>query len=411
VKFKPHAEFQNLSLAKLFLQMKKQLICLLAMAVSFTIGAQVPQYANVSNLVSQNNINSHLSDFEGLGVKRRGTQALTNALTWLKGKYTGMGYATTQFQEHSYSYSGSTCKNLIVTKTGTLYPNTFVIICGHYDSITGTGTNDNGSGTAILLEVARLLRSIPTDYSIKFIHFSGEEDGLMGSQAYVSSVVNGTNPKMNIRLLLNIDEVGGVAGMTNDTVTCERDTSNPTTNNAASDTFTQQLIQYMQWYSPLQTQLSYAYSSDYMSFQSNNEIITGLFETNETPYKHTANDLLVNMDPVYVYNIAKGTTGAMLHFAVASVAYLQNPNPVEVQQPMAFMQNQQLTIYWGNLQNETVQIALYDSLGQLVSSYTSLPTELSSNFELPMLNTGLYVVDIQRNNQHFTKKIGYMGTR
>jgi hypothetical protein len=298
-----------------------------------------------------------------------------------------------------------------VTKTGTLYPNTYVIICGHYDSITGTGTNDNGSGTAILLEVARLLRSIPTDYSIKFIHFSGEEDGLMGSQAYVNNVVNATNPKMNIRLLLNIDEVGGIAGMTNDTVTCEHDTSNPTANNAASDSFTQQLIQYMQWYSPLQTLLANAYSSDYMSFQANNEIITGLFETNETPHKHTATDLLVNMDPVYVYNIAKGTTGAMLHFAVASIAYLENPNPEEVLKPTAFMNNQQLTIYWGNVQNETVQIALYDSLGQLVSSYTSLPTELSSSFDLPLLNIGLYIVDIQSNNQHFTKKVGYMDVR
>lgn len=391
--------------------MKKQLVCLIALAMSVTIWAQVPRYADVSNLVLQNNINTHLSDFEGLGVKRRGTPALANALTWLKGKYTGMGYTSTQFQEQSYSYAGATCKNLIVTKTGTLYPNTYVIICGHYDSITGTGTNDNGSGTAILLEVARLLRTIPTDYSIKFIHFSGEEDGLMGSQAYVSNVVNNTNPKMNIRLLFNIDEVGGIAGMTNDTVTCERDTSNPTTNNAASDAFTQQLVQYIQWYSPLQTLLASAYSSDYMSFQSNNEVITGLFETNETPYRHTANDLLVNMDPVYVYNIAKGTTGAMLHFAVASIAYLQNPNPEQVLKPTAFMNNQQLTIYWGNVVNESVQVSVYDSLGQLVSSYATLPTELSTNFELPLLNTGLYVVDIQSNNQHFAKKVAYMGLR
>jgi Zn-dependent M28 family amino/carboxypeptidase len=52
----------------------------------------------------------------------------------------------------------------------------------HYDSIVGTGTNDNGSGVVTILEIARLLqKNIPTEYSIKF-KLSGEEDGLKGSQ-------------------------------------------------------------------------------------------------------------------------------------------------------------------------------------------------------------------------------------
>jgi hypothetical protein len=70
-------------------------------------------------------------------------------------------------------------------------------------------------------------------------------------------------------------------------------------------------------YSPLKTNLSYAYASDYMPFQANGEIITGLFEYNETPYAHTVNDKYINLDPVYIYNIAKATTGAVQHFAVA----------------------------------------------------------------------------------------------
>lgn len=368
------------------------------MGCTMQLWAQTPEYAAVANQVQQANISQTLSSFEGLGVKRRGTTALSNALTWLKGQYTSMGYTASQMQEHSYSYSGFTCKNLIVTKTGTLYPNTYVIICGHYDSITGTGTNDNGSGTAILLEVARLMRTIPTDYSVKFIHFSGEEDGLMGSQAYVSQVVNGTSPKMNIRLLLNIDEVGGVAGMTNDTVTCERDTSNPTTNNAASSTFTNQLMQYIQWYSPLQTQLSYAYSSDYMSFQSNNEVITGLFETNETPYKHTANDLLVNMDPVYVYQIAQGTTGAMLHFAVASISALQSPTFDVKPTVSALWHDQQLALYWNALASEPIHISVYNSTGQCVFQQQTTVQGEYGLLDMPMLASGLYVVHIYGSN-------------
>ena len=242
----------------------------------------IQSYADVVNQCSQLNITSNLQEFEALGVKRRGTAALQNTLTWLRAEYLSYGYTAAQMTEDSYTNNGFTCKNLILTKVGTLYPNTYVIVCGHYDSIIGTGTNDNGSGTVAILEIARLLQNIPTEYSIKFINFSGEEDGLRGSQHYVTAVVNGTTPKMDIRLVFNLDEVGGVAGLINDTITCERDTGNPSANNAASNTKTLELITCTELYSPLNTFLASAYASDYMTFEDNSEIITGFFEKNET---------------------------------------------------------------------------------------------------------------------------------
>lgn len=215
----------------------------------------VPFYGTISNQVSADNLLNHLTAFENLGVKRRGTQSLQNTLNWLKNQYLSYGYSPLQMEEFSFQNGNFTCKNLVITKTGTVYPTIFVIICGHYDTIAGTGTNDNGSGVATILEVARLLQSIPTAYSIKFINFSGEEDGLIGSQHFVSQVVNATSPKMNIKLVFNIDEVGGRAGFTNDTITCERDTGSPTTNNAASNSITNQLMNCVTLYSPLNTNL------------------------------------------------------------------------------------------------------------------------------------------------------------
>lgn len=108
----------------------------------------IQAYQDVVDQCSQSNITTNLTEFEALGVKRRGTTALQNTLNWLKAEYLSYGYTASQMVEDSYTYSGSSavCKNLIVTKVGTLYPNTYVIVCGHYDSITGTGTNDNGSG-------------------------------------------------------------------------------------------------------------------------------------------------------------------------------------------------------------------------------------------------------------------------
>lgn len=360
-------------------------------------------YAGVSDMVSQTNINTYLQEFESLGVKTTGSTANTNAYNWLKNKYLSFGYAESAISKDTFTYNGQSTSNIIVTKTGTKYPNTYVIVCGHYDTITGTGTNDNGSGVSVILEVARLLKNIPTDYSIKFINFTGEEQGLLGSQHYVSNVVNATNPKMNIRLILNIDEVGGIKGQTNDTITCERDESNnPSANNAASNTFTQQLMNCVTLYSPLKTNLSYAYASDYMPFQSNGEIITGLFEYNETPYAHTVNDKYINLDPVYIYNIAKATTGAVQHFAVAGQT-LDTCTPKEIAMSFRFFPNpakDYLQLEFLNSKTQHFSFIITDLEGKILSK-----TQDETRINIATLPKGIYFATFKVENEQITKKL------
>lgn len=366
----------------------------------------VPYYGTIVDQVSEANILANLTEFENLGIKRRGTTALQNTLDWLKAEYLSYGYTAAQLQEYSFTNAGSTCKNLVVTKVGTLYPNKFVIICGHYDTITGKGTNDNGSGVVTIFEVARLLQSVPTEYSIKFINFSGEEDGLVGSQNFVSSVVNATNPKMDIRLVFNIDEVGGRADMTNDTITCERDTGSPTSNNAASNTFTNQLITCTQLYSPLNTYLSYAYASDYMPFEDNNEVITGFFERNETPHRHTSTDLLVNMDPHYVYNIAKAATGAMLHFAVASTTLETNDLSNDYQ--VSFYPSPAkdfLNVSLGVLTDNHYTFSLINLQGKNVIREEVENAQFIETIALTGLSKGIYLAVLETKNNRISKKI------
>lgn len=369
----------------------------------------IQAYQDVVDQCSQTNITTNLTEFEALGVKRRGTTALQNTLNWLKAEYLSYGYTASQMVEDSYTYQGSSavCKNLVVTKVGTLYPNTYVIVCGHYDSITGTGTNDNGSGTVAVLEVARLLRTIPTEYSIKFINFSGEEDGLRGSQHFVNSVVNGTTPKMDIRVVFNMDEIGGDASMTNDTVTCERDTGSPTSNNAASNVRTQELITCTELYTDLNTFLSYAYASDYMSFEDNNEVITGFFETNETPHRHTATDLLVNMDPVYNYKIAKAAIAATMHYATASTSAL-NTTIYEQEAQVSFFPNPTKDILYinkGTIADANYSVSIVDIQGKTVLSQSFENTSLVEQINVSQLPKGIYMAILETNSQSIAKKI------
>lgn len=297
--------------------MKKFLFpVLLFCSVATSAQTYIQAYQDRANQVTQTNINNNLQQFQALGVKSTGSTANTNALNWLKTKYQSFGYTTSQIVEDPFSFGGTTSKNLVVTKTGTLYPNTYVIICGHFDTINGPGTNDNGSGISVILEVARILQNVPTEYSIKFINFSGEEQGLYGSQHYVNSVVNPTN--MDIKLVFNIDQVGGF-GQENNTIVCERDQSTPNSNNAASVQMTNQLANCVGLYSDLATVLGPAYSSDYIPFENNGEIITGFYEYNgdNNTHPHSSTDTYANMNPAYVLQVAKAATGAMQHFAVA----------------------------------------------------------------------------------------------
>jgi hypothetical protein len=73
------------------------------------------------------------------------------------------------------------------TKIGTTHPDQMYIVGGHMDGIGwGEAANDDGSGTALVMELARVLSApdVRTDVSIRFILWNNEESGLNGSRAY-----------------------------------------------------------------------------------------------------------------------------------------------------------------------------------------------------------------------------------
>ncbi len=75
------------------------------------------------------------------------------------------------------------------TKIGTTHPEEMYIVSAHMDGIGyGEAANDDGSGTAIVMELARILHGpgVQTERSIRFILWNNEESGLEGSRAYAA---------------------------------------------------------------------------------------------------------------------------------------------------------------------------------------------------------------------------------
>ena len=102
---------------------------------------------------------------------------------------------------------------------GTEKPDSFIFITAHYDHLGGMGSdtyfpgaNDNASGDALLLSLAKYYASHPQKYSIGFILFAAEEAGLVGSKYFTDHPII---PLKNIRFLTNTDLAGtGVDGIT-----------------------------------------------------------------------------------------------------------------------------------------------------------------------------------------------------
>jgi hypothetical protein len=129
----------------------------------------------------------------GAGAGSLGNQ---EARLYLQDKFTAMAL--------SVSLQGRYL-NVVGELTGTTTPDKIYIIGAHYDHLAGDmpGGDDNASGTAGVLEAARVLSQYRFESTIRFICFNAEEDGLKGSKDYVAKLP----PDENIVGMINMDMI------------------------------------------------------------------------------------------------------------------------------------------------------------------------------------------------------------
>ncbi len=78
--------------------------------------------------------------------------------------------------------------NIVVDIPGRELPGEVVLIGAHFDAVARTpGADDNGSGTAALMELARVLKDHPMKRTVRLVFFNLEEIGLVGSRQYVAT--------------------------------------------------------------------------------------------------------------------------------------------------------------------------------------------------------------------------------
>ena len=99
-----------------------------------------------------------------------------------------------------------TTSNVIADSTGG-NPNDVIAVGAHLDSVgPGPGINDNGSGSAGILEIAEQMSGVSTSNRLRFLWFGAEESGLLGSTHYVEHL--SASERDRIKAMLNFDMIG-----------------------------------------------------------------------------------------------------------------------------------------------------------------------------------------------------------
>lgn len=194
-------------------------------------------------------------------------------------------------------------QNVIATKLASRDVGTghTIIIGGHYDNVSaGVGANDNASGTAVMMEVARVLKDFELNADVKFIAFGAEEIGLEGSKYYVNEMDKDDIKKT--RAMINLDMVG-----VGDELTAGDMKKN--------DGW---LVKYIKRYCKVLDQDVISFeaeeSSDHAYFEYAG--IPVCFMTWEPdPYYHTAEDTLDKIDPDHLEIVGKVSAAAIYDLA------------------------------------------------------------------------------------------------
>ena len=161
-------------------------------------------------LVSDSSVAANVRGLESFGT-RHAMQANRNEIaSWIRQKFLDVGI--TDVVADSFQYSATWQKNIIATIPGSSAANYEIVVGGHYDSQSSIptmapGADDNASGTAAVIEMARVLRVaqyIPKA-TLRFIAFGAEEMGLIGSYDYASKAQAANR---QIVLMQNYDMIG-----------------------------------------------------------------------------------------------------------------------------------------------------------------------------------------------------------
>ena len=246
------------------------------------------------------------------------SEGIEKAIQYLYEHYETLGLDVTY---HEYLHGGLTWRNVEATLPGVSEPERIYIVCAHADSISqepmtdAPGADDNASGTAAVMMAADVLSDHQFEYTIRFVNFSGEEQGMLGSAAYAArSRARGEDIAGVINLdMLGWDAVGGPD--------IDLHAGTDTASLALAQTFSETVALYDLDLLPQIIGQEATEASDHSSFWDNGYAAILAIEDYHpyghdfNPYYHSDNDLLEHFNLVYFTTFTRAVVATLATLA------------------------------------------------------------------------------------------------
>jgi hypothetical protein len=240
----------------------------------------------------------YLQTLVSFGPRVTGTSACSQAGQWIYSGFQDMGL---DVRYHNWSHGGESGQNVEATLHGANETSDEIyIICAHYDTVSGSpGADDDGSGVAAVLSAAEILSQYVVNHTIRFITFSGEEQGLYGSYQYAKQASIDGDAIIGV---LNADMIGyAINQYQGDHIKIY----NNSVSNWIVDYTDNIANKYFEYINLQVIRGGYSWGSDHSSFWQFGYDAVQYKEYEVNPHYHTYNDIIDNLNLTYLSKCSK----------------------------------------------------------------------------------------------------------
>lgn len=255
--------------------------------------------------VSETKLHSYVDSISSFGPHPTGSDCLENVLTHIYNSFQNIDVSV-EFE--SWKMDGLSGKNIIATIPGKT--DNSIIVTAHADTVAvSPGADDDASGIAANLMIAEILNEFMFNSTIKFIIFTGEENGCLGSTSYVEKAVENQE---NIIGVLSLDKIG-YARSSNDGRLVRHHANKQSS--WMIDISEQVAQQYHNQVGLEVVRLPFDASSDHRSFVACGFSGTNLVEESLNPVYHTSEDTIEYLNSSYLAKVTKLALGVIVKMA------------------------------------------------------------------------------------------------
>jgi leucyl aminopeptidase len=267
------------------------------------------------------------------------------------------------------------------------------------------GADDNASGVAALLEIARVfsINDVKPIKTLVINFFAAEEQGLKGSNHTIESI---SNPiwKENIMAMINLDMVGYCTAQSDNQVVSIIKYNN-------SEELTNMAVEFAELYTELipYTSTQYNMQSDSYSYNSYGVRSVFLSEYEFTPHYHTERDLFSTLNYDYLREQTRLATALVYECSVnnaygtVSVQDITEVESIDLQ-ILSSSSDNEIKFRVSGLKNRA-DVSLIDLYGRKIAQIHLKDMENIYSMPKNGLKSGIYILKLESNNQAISKKI------